>query len=204
MINTISKIIPYLFALTLALACFSIQASDSISTENHLQPTISNAIMTSTTLARTTQISNEINRANGDDLSTPPTGMNMLEIPTKSLTDKNDYRLITLPNHLKVLLVNDPQAERFSASLAVNVGSFQDPDKQQGLAHFLEHMLFLGTEKYPEPGDYQSYVNHHGGSNNAYTSTDTTNYYFDIKPSAYEGALDRFAQFFTTPCLANL
>ncbi|WP_409419313.1 insulinase family protein [Marinomonas sp. RS-M-Aa-14] len=203
MINTIRKIIPYWFALTIALACFSIQAGNSISTETHLQPNISNAIMTSITPARSTQTSNEINRAKDDDLSTSPTGMNMLEIPNKSLTDKNDYRLITLPNHLKVLLVSDPQAERFSASLAVNVGSFQDPDNQQGLAHFLEHMLFLGTEKYPEPGDYQSYINHHGGSNNAYTSTDTTNFYFDIKPSAYEGALDRFAQFFTTPLFSE-
>jgi len=102
-----------------------------------------------------------------------------------------------------VLLVNDPQAERFSASLSVNVGSFQDPDKQQGLAHFLEHMLFLGTKKYPESGDYQSFINTNGGSHNAYTSTDTTNFYFDIKPDAYAGGLDRFSQFFTTPLFSE-
>lgn len=124
-------------------------------------------------------------------------------ILNKSLTDQNSYHFITLPNNLKVLLVSDPQAERFAASISVNVGNFQDPDNQQGLAHFLEHMLFLGTEKYPEAGNYQSYINTHGGSHNAYTSTDTTNFYFDIKPAAYEGALDRFSQFFTTPLFSE-
>ncbi|ETX09900.1 peptidase M16 [Marinomonas ushuaiensis DSM 15871] len=128
---------------------------------------------------------------------------NMREILNKSLTDTNNYYTITLPNKLKVLLISDPQAERFSASLSVNVGSFQDPDQQQGLAHFLEHMLFLGTEKYPESGDYQSFININGGSHNAYTSTDTTNFHFDIKPDAYEGGLDRFSQFFTTPLFSE-
>lgn len=128
---------------------------------------------------------------------------NILKIQNKSLTDKNDYYLTTLPNNLKVLLVSDPKAERFSASLSVNVGSFQDPKQQQGLAHFLEHMLFLGTKKHPESGNYQSYINTHGGSHNAYTSTDTTNFYFDIKPSAYEGALDRFSQFFISPLFSE-
>ena len=127
----------------------------------------------------------------------------ILTIQNKSTSDKNSYHLITLPNHLKVLLVSDPQAERYSASLSVKVGSFHDPKNQQGLAHFLEHMLFLGTEKFPEPGNYQSYINTHGGSHNAYTSTDTTNYYFDITPSAYEGALDRFSQFFISPLFSD-
>ncbi|WP_421854102.1 insulinase family protein [Marinomonas sp.] len=146
------------------------------------------------TTSRATQQTSSTIEAIGDQI-TP--------ILNKSLTDKNEYHFITLTNNLKVLLVSDPQAERFAASLSVNVGNFQDPDNQQGLAHFLEHMLFLGTEKYPEAGNYQSYINTHGGSNNAYTSTDTTNFYFDIKPSAYEGALDRFSQFFTTPLFSE-
>ncbi|MBR7887818.1 insulinase family protein [Marinomonas sp. A79] len=121
----------------------------------------------------------------------------------KSLTDKNNYHHLVLENGLRVLLINDPQAERFAASLSVNVGNFQDPPEQQGLAHFLEHMLFLGTEKYPEAGDYQGFINTNGGSHNAYTSTNTTNFYFDIKPSAFEGALDRFSQFFISPLFSE-
>ncbi|WP_338041433.1 insulinase family protein [Marinomonas foliarum] len=124
-------------------------------------------------------------------------------ILNKSTSDQNTYNLITLPNHLKVLLISDPKAERYSASLSIKVGNFQDPSGQQGLAHFLEHMLFLGTEKYPEPGNYQTYINTNGGTHNAYTSTNKTNFYFDITPSAYENALDRFSQFFISPLFSE-
>lgn len=55
---------------------------------------------------------------------------------------------------MKVLLVSDPQTERSAASMSVNVGHMSDPDNIPGLAHFLEHMLFLGTEKYPNAVGY--------------------------------------------------
>ena len=193
MIDFRKKITIYCFLLA-ALASFSIQADTSYPIENNTPFEISNHMNQNDT---TPQAAQQISKAikTPDDQITP--------ILNKSLTDQNSYHLITLPNNLKVLLVSDPQAERFAASISVNVGNFQDPDTQQGLAHFLEHMLFLGTEKYPEAGNYQSYINTHGGSHNAYTSTDTTNFYFDIKPAAYEGALDRFSQFFTTPLFSE-
>lgn len=71
------------------------------------------------------------------------------------------------------------------------IGSMNDPVELPGLAHFLEHMLFLGTEKYPEENDYSKYLAENGGSSNAYTARDHTNYYFDVSPSALKGALDR-------------
>lgn len=74
-----------------------------------------------------------------------------------------------------------------------------DPDNVPGLAHFCEHMLFLGTEKYPNENDYSTYLNENGGSSNAATYGDSTKYYFDIIPEKLEGALDRFASFFTCP-----
>jgi secreted Zn-dependent insulinase-like peptidase len=119
--------------------------------------------------------------------------------PLKSVNDSRDYRYIQLNNKLKVLLVSDNKAERAAAALDVNVGSRQDPKDYQGLAHFLEHMLFLGTKKYPEAGEYQSYINAHGGSHNAYTSFEHTNYFFDVEPQYFDPALDRFAQFFVAP-----
>ncbi len=61
-----------------------------------------------------------------------------------SPNDNKHYRYITLPNALRVLLINDPQAHRSAAALSVNVGHFHDPVDRQGLAHFLEHMLFFG------------------------------------------------------------
>ena len=121
----------------------------------------------------------------------------------QSPSDNNAYQAIQLNNGLQVLLVSDPQAEKAAASLAVNIGSYQDPENREGLAHFLEHMLFLGTQKYPEAGAYQAYINQHGGANNAYTSHDTTNYYFDIQTEAFDGALDRFSQFFSAPLFSE-
>lgn len=63
--------------------------------------------------------------------------------------------------------------------MSVNVGHMDDPTDRAGLAHFLEHMLFLGTEKYPNCEEYRTYLSKHGGSSNAYTSALETNYYFN-------------------------
>ena len=81
----------------------------------------------------------------------------------------------------------------------MNVGSLANPAQYEGLAHFLEHMLFLGTEKFPDPAEYQTFINTHGGQRNAYTAMDHTNYFFEIQPTQLEGALDRFSQFFIAP-----
>lgn len=117
----------------------------------------------------------------------------------KSPADNREYRSLTLGNGLKVMLVNDPKADRAAAALDVHVGSGNDPVDREGLAHYLEHMLFLGTKKYPESGEYQQYITQHGGSNNAYTVVNHTNYFFSITPDYLEGGLDRFAQFFIAP-----
>ncbi|GDY27895.1 peptidase M16 [Agarivorans sp. Toyoura001] len=117
-----------------------------------------------------------------------------------SPNDPKHYRNITLDNGLKVLLVQDDTAQKSAASLAVNIGHFHDPEGREGLAHFLEHMLFLGTDSYPSAGEYQSFITRHGGSNNAWTGTEHTNYYFDIENDWFDEALDRFSQFFICPC----
>ncbi|WP_240894106.1 insulinase family protein [Halomonas alimentaria] len=119
--------------------------------------------------------------------------------PRISPNDERDYRVVTLENGLTALLVSDPEADKAAVSLNVSVGSAQDPGDLAGLAHFLEHMLFLGTEPYPEADAYQSYLTRHGGSHNAFTAPQDTNYFFDIEPDALAGALDRFSQFFIAP-----
>lgn len=116
-----------------------------------------------------------------------------------SPNDSNTYRYITLSNGLRVLLTHDVNAQKSAAALAVNVGHFDDPQDREGLAHYLEHMLFLGTEKYPKVGEFQSYINQHGGSNNAWTGTEHTCFFFDVTPNAFHSALDRFSQFFSAP-----
>lgn len=116
-----------------------------------------------------------------------------------SPNDEHQYRYLTLNNGLRVLLVHDQHAQKAAAALAVNVGHFDDPSDREGLAHYLEHMLFLGTEKYPKVGEFQSFISQHGGSNNAWTGTEHTCFFFDVELDAFENALDRFSQFFTAP-----
>lgn len=117
----------------------------------------------------------------------------------KSPNDHRSYDAFELANGLKVLLISDPHTDKAAAALDVNVGNGSDPESRQGLAHFLEHMLFLGTEKYPEPGEYKDFISEHGGGQNAYTTFDHTNYYFNIDKDYLEPALDRFSQFFIAP-----
>jgi len=117
----------------------------------------------------------------------------------KSPNDSNEYETFLLENGLKVLLVSDPNADKAAAALDVYIGSGSDPEDREGLAHFLEHMLFLGNEKYPQAGEYQKYISSHGGQNNAFTSYSHTNYFFDVDADYLEPALDRFAQFFIAP-----
>jgi secreted Zn-dependent insulinase-like peptidase len=121
--------------------------------------------------------------------------------PQKSPNDSRAYEHFVLDNGLKVLVVSDPRTDKAAASLDVDVGSGDDPPGREGLAHFLEHMLFLGTEKYPRPGEYKDFIAAHGGGNNAYTSFGHTNYFFDVDEAHLEPALDRFAQFFVAPVL---
>ncbi|GBP69439.1 Insulin-degrading enzyme [Eumeta japonica] len=117
----------------------------------------------------------------------------------KSHIDKRSYRGLVLSNGMKVLLVSDSATDKAAAALDVNVGYLSDPDDLPGLAHFCEHMLFLGTKKYPEENEYNKFLNEHGGSCNASTSSDHTTYYFDVLPAHLPRALDIFAQFFISP-----
>ena len=116
--------------------------------------------------------------------------------------DLSAYRRFTLDNGIRVILLSDPKLNKSSAALAVGVGSLSDPKGRQGLAHFLEHMLFLGTAKYPDPAEYRAFLQSNGGYDNAYTAEDRTNFHFEIRHEALPGALDRFAQFFIAPLFA--
>ncbi|MEZ5501533.1 MAG: insulinase family protein [Halioglobus sp.] len=119
--------------------------------------------------------------------------------PVKSPNDDYQYRLLTLDNQMEVLLISDPNTPKAAASLDVLVGSGDNPPGRGGLAHFLEHMLFLGTDKYPDAAEYERFITEHGGTHNAYTSFENTNYFFDINAPDLPVALDRFAQFFIAP-----
>lgn len=122
----------------------------------------------------------------------------------KSDNDNRKYKYIKLNNNLEVLLIRDTNKANkgmASASMSVGVGSFDE--KIEGLAHFLEHMLFMGSKKYPFEHDYFSFISKNGGYSNAYTQGDHTCYFFSINPKALIEALDIFAQFFISPLLSR-
>lgn len=125
------------------------------------------------------------------------------ELPPRLVapTDQAQFRRFVLDNGLRVLLVSDPRFNRSAAALAVGTGAIDDPPQLQGLAHFLEHMLFLGTDRFPDEGEYRRYIQRSGGSQNAFTSSDHTLYHFEVRHDALEGALDRFSRFFIAPRL---
>ena len=140
-------------------------------------------------------------------------------------SDKKQYRLITLDNGLECLLIHEPPAEddeefddeesetgsddgsddgddetqRAACAVVVGVGSWADPEDTPGAAHFLEHLLFLGSKKYPAENAYDGFLSKRGGSSNAHTDVEHTSYYFDVLPGAFREALGIFAQFFVSP-----
>ncbi|KAJ5536000.1 Peptidase M16 core [Penicillium frequentans] len=94
--------------------------------------------------------------------------------------DDRTYRVIRLPNQLEAFLVHDPDTDKASAAVNVNVGNFSDEDDMPGMAHAVEHLLFMGTKKYPKENEYNQYLAAHSGSSNAYTAATETNYFFEI------------------------
>lgn len=118
--------------------------------------------------------------------------------PVKSPNDDRDYRYVVLSNGLRALLIHGPGSVS-AAAVSVAGGSHHEPDAHLGIAHFVEHMLFIGTDKYPKVDEFGEFVLKHGGDTNAYTEVDRTTYYFDIEAEQLPEALDRFAQFFISP-----
>lgn len=120
-------------------------------------------------------------------------------IPESSPHDPHEYKWIWLQGHFPVLLVHMPEAQQSAAAFAVNAGHFHDPDDAPGIAHFLEHMLFLGSERWPAPESFGQFIQQNSGHYNAWTGTEHSNYYFSVQPSAFAEGLDRFSSLIREP-----
>ncbi|XP_031648488.1 nardilysin isoform X1 [Oncorhynchus kisutch] len=94
-----------------------------------------------------------------------------------------------------------PSEKQSAAALCVGIGSFSDPNDLPGLAHFLEHMVFMGSEKYPSENGFDAFLKKHGGSDNASTDCERTVFQFDVQRKKFREALDRWAQFFICPLM---
>ena len=102
-------------------------------------------------------------------------------------------------HHPRALHGDGGSVKKAAAALSVGIGYYSDPLHLQGLSHYLEHMLFMGSEKYPDENDYDAFLSANSGSSNACTEEEATTYHFDCASAALESALDRFAQFFVAP-----
>ncbi|XP_057299045.1 nardilysin-like [Hydractinia symbiolongicarpus] len=136
--------------------------------------------------------------------------------PVKSENDYREYRIITLENGIKATLVSNIKPSKnlkmdknvniskngtklAATALCIGTGGYNDPSNIPGLSHFLEHMVFMGSEKYPDENDFDVFISKHSGYDNATTDDERTTYEFEIQPGHLEEALKRFSQFFVSP-----
>ncbi|MBC3206776.1 pyrroloquinoline quinone biosynthesis protein PqqF [Pseudomonas sp. SWRI111] len=105
----------------------------------------------------------------------------------------------TLANGLRVTLRHVPGLKRSAAALRVAAGSHDVSLAWPGLAHFLEHLLFLGTERFPTDEGLMAYVQRHGGQVNASTRERTTDFFFELPVSSLSAGLERLSDMLARP-----
>lgn len=115
--------------------------------------------------------------------------------------DNRHMKHLRWHNGMQILIVQDPEAQNTSAALAVGAGSHHEPKQWPGLAHLLEHMLFLGTDHHPEADAFMNLVQRHGGQHNAATHPHQTRYFFEVPPEHAPEVMALWQEFFTQPAL---
>ena len=87
-----------------------------------------------------------------------------------------DAKFFELKNGLKVIVIENKRAPVVAQMIWYNFGSGVEENGKSGLAHFMEHLMFKGTKKFPD-SYYSNFISRIGGSENAFTSYDYTAYY---------------------------
>ena len=106
-----------------------------------------------------------------------------------------------LANGLRVTLRHVPGLKRSAAVLRVAAGSHDAPLAWPGMAHLLEHLFFLGTQRFPAGENLMAYVQRHGGQVNARTSERTTDFFFELPPETFANGLERLGDMLAQPRL---
>jgi insulysin len=117
----------------------------------------------------------------------------------KSSNDNCKYDYFELKNKLQILLIEDDNIDLDCVSLMVKTGYMHDT--VAGIAHFLEHMLFNGTKKFPKENAFMNFISQHGGHTNAFTAHDFTCYFYTINSNAISKSIEMFSDFFINPLL---
>jgi len=98
------------------------------------------------------------------------------------------YTKFTLPNGLTVILHEDHTVPVATVNMWYHVGSANEKPGRTGFAHLFEHLMFMGSG-HVKYGEFDSLLEATGGTNNASTGNDRTNYYIDVPSNALELAL---------------
>ena len=106
---------------------------------------------------------------------------------------------LTCKSGLTLCVRHEPRLKRCAAVLRVAAGSHDVPAAWPGLAHFLEHLLFLGTERFPAPDSLMAYVQRHGGQVNAKTCERHTDFFFELPTAAFDGGVERLCDMLAHP-----
>lgn len=134
---------------------------------------------------------------------TPSSSYTYTHVITKPLSEDNttSYKIYTTPNNIDIILISNPTISKSACSLTINAGVFYDTTP--GLAHFCEHMLFLGNTKYNESELLMHTVQKHSGIVNAFTDLDRTTYFFSVNNEGFPRSIDVFASMFNIPLFAT-
>jgi len=117
----------------------------------------------------------------------------------KAKGDVRTYQHTLLENGLRVVNIFDPNTTQAAVAVAVTVGSFSDPEEFDGLAHLLEHSMFLGSKNFPERSGFDAWLAQNGGGSNAYTAEEQTVFYASVSGKALPGCLQRYGDIFRNP-----
>ena len=117
------------------------------------------------------------------------------------INDNRDIKGIILDNDIKIVLISDDNAPVSSCSICVNAG--YNLDEIHGTAHFLEHLLFMGSSKFPDKNEYHNYIESCGGVDNAFTTDNYTCYYMSLETTFLKKGLEILSWFFREPLLRD-
>ncbi|KUM38648.1 pyrroloquinoline quinone biosynthesis protein PqqF [Pseudomonas sp. EpS/L25] len=112
------------------------------------------------------------------------------------------HRRLRLANGLAVALLHEPELPQAAALVRIGAGSHQAPRAFPGLAHFLEHLFFLGSRHYPAADGLMPLVQRLGGELNASTRETTTDFFFALPPEHLGAGLSRLLDMLAAPLLA--
>lgn len=117
---------------------------------------------------------------------------------------KTQLELVTLSNGLRFLHCRNPSSAAFELSVHIDTGSRDETNETNGVSHFLEHMMFRGSHRFPDSVSLAGAMESLGGEANAMTSIENTVYWLKGSSRRIEQAFDLFAEFFLRPNFADL